>query len=110
MSAKAFWHTRMQARPDFTTPAALTTIETEAFSGTAAAYVYLSDGVRSVAGAAFASCPRLAYVRVPVGCTDIALDAFPAGVTLLTTSNDVANILYSLVYEHVMVGQSGYDE
>ena len=80
----AFYDTSLpNVNPGFVTPGALITIENEAFYGISASYVYLSDSVRSIGNGAFAGCPNLKYVRIPMNCTSIASDAFPAGTVLL---------------------------
>lgn len=69
--------------PDFILPAALTTIENEAFVGGAFAYVKLPDNAVSISSRAFADCPNLAYIYIPEATKSISTTAFD-GVTGLT--------------------------
>ena len=68
--------------PDFTTPGNLRTIESEAFAGTAASFVWIRDGVTSVGSQAFDGCSRLQFVRIPDSCTSIGENAFPKSAIL----------------------------
>ena len=72
---------------DFTLPAFLTTIESEAFAGSAFTYAKLPEGCTSIGWHAFADCPNLAYIYIPEGCA-IDADAFSgvSGLTILGTS------------------------
>ena len=76
--------------PDFTTPSALTTIDQEAFFGTAASFIWLADGVTSIGDGAFAGCEGLRFIRIPRQCTSIGTDAIPAGVTILCERDSAA--------------------
>ena len=69
--------------PDFVTPDQLTQMETEAFSGTAATFIWLTDGVASIGDGAFANCKGLHFVRIPYSCHSIGEKAIPAGTVLL---------------------------
>ena len=91
-----------KVNPDFMTPAALTTIEEEAFSGVSASFVWLSDNVSSVGSGAFSDITGLTYVRIPTGCTEIAPDAFPTDTTLLVPDGYDTEILDDLGYTNVM--------
>lgn len=62
--------------PDFTLPAMLTTIESEAFTGGAFAYVKLPENAVSIGWHAFADCPNLTYVYIPALTTQIDDEAF----------------------------------
>lgn len=68
--------------PALVLPASLTTIDTEAFAGSAFSYVKVPDGARYIGNRAFADCPRLRYIYIPAECM-ICFDAFQ-GVTGLT--------------------------
>ena len=80
------------AGPDFVLPAALTTIDAEAFTGGAFSYVKLSDKTTSIGARAFADCPNLRYVYIPEATTGIAGDAFSGvdGLTILGKSGSYA--------------------
>ena len=80
------------AGPDFVLPAALTTIDAEAFAGGAFSYVKLSDKTTSIGARAFADCPKLRYVYIPETTTGIAGDAFSGvdGLTILGKSGSYA--------------------
>jgi len=103
VSATAFLDTGLLVVPDLVTPEGLTDIGDEAFSGTHANYVYLSDSVRSVGRDAFAGCDVLAFVRVPTGCTLIGAGAFPENVTLLLPYGGDPVYLYQLGYQNAVV-------
>ena len=62
--------------PDFILPAALTTIEDEAFTGGAFTYVKLPDKAVSIGWHAFADCPNLAFIYIPALTTQIDEEAF----------------------------------
>ncbi len=68
--------------PDFTLPAALSSIEDEAFCGIAAVSVRLPETVTGIGDRAFADCPALRQIIIPTGVTEIDEDAF-AGVERL---------------------------
>ena len=59
-----------------TLPAALTTIQSEAFCGTAANAVVIPSGVKCIESRAFADSAKLMYVNIPESVTSIASDAF----------------------------------
>ena len=71
--------------PDFILPASLKTIEEEAFSGGAFAYVKLPEGIESIQTRAFADCLNLKYIYIPESTTMIHITAFEnvAGLTIL---------------------------
>ena len=69
--------------PDFILPEDLTTIETEAFSGSNPRFVWLCGEVTTIGSNAFASCDNLEYVYIPFGCESIGENAFPAGTRIL---------------------------
>ena len=69
-------------------PAGLRTIDEEAFSGISASFVWLSDNTKTIGSKAFAGCTHLQYVRIPEGCTSIAIDAFPKTTVLLVPEYD----------------------
>ena len=84
----SFWHTNLPAvNPDFRVPSGLQTIEAEAFSGSSASFVWLSDNTTTIGSKAFAECPNLQYVRIPDDCYSIAPDAFPKNTILLIPDN-----------------------
>ena len=62
--------------PDILVPSALKTIEAEAFSGIAAKWVKLAEGVKSIGSKAFTDCSNLRGIYIPRSCTSIAADAF----------------------------------
>ena len=57
-------------------PDGLETIESEAFIGIGHDAVIIPDGCREIGSKAFADCPNLIYVRIPLSVTSIAPDAF----------------------------------
>ena len=81
--------------PDFVTPSSLKTIEEEAFSGTKARFVWLSDSVETIGSSAFAGCSSLKYVYVPNDCGSIGTGAFPVNTVIIgyygTVAEDFAN-------------------
>jgi len=62
------------ATPDFTLPAAMTTVEAEAFAGAKMAVVYIPDGVTTLGSKAFAYCTNLTQIRIPASVTVIPAD------------------------------------
>ena len=60
---------------DLILPDDLTTIEDEAFMGTDAAIVHIPASVTEIGSRAFADCPNLRHINLPVGAT-LADDAF----------------------------------
>ena len=88
----AVWAGPDQTAPDFILPAALTTIETEAFAGGAFSYVKLSENVTAIQSRAFADCPKLRYIYIPEATTTIAKDAFSgvSGLTIFGASGSYA--------------------
>ncbi len=74
--------------PDFVTPSALQTVEDEAFAGIAARYVWLSENVTGIGKNAFAGCPDLKYVYIPIDCASIEEGAFPSGTILMGFADD----------------------
>ena len=56
------------ADPDFTLPAAMTTVEAEAFEGIAASAVYIPDTCDYIDDYAFRNCPNLTMIRIPADC------------------------------------------
>ena len=85
----SFWATHLsEIHPDFAVPSALQTIESEAFSGISASFVWLSDNTTTIGSKAFANCSNLQYVRIPAGCSSIAADAFPKSTILLIPESD----------------------
>ena len=71
------------AAPDFVVPAALKTIEEEAFEGGAFAFVKLSEETESIQNRAFADCPNLRYIYIPEATESIHRNAFE-GISELT--------------------------
>lgn len=57
-------------------PAGLDSVEDEAFTGLACEAAIIPDGCREIGARAFADCPNLIYVRIPLSVTYIAPDAF----------------------------------
>ena len=66
-----------------TLPAALMTVEPEAFAGVAAQRITLPDTVNSIAAGAFANCPNLILVDLPSNCEGIDADAFTGSGPLM---------------------------
>ena len=66
----------MQPEPDFILPAALTTIDAEAFKGAAFTYVKLSEQTTTIGENAFADCSLLAYAYIPEATVNIHPLAF----------------------------------
>lgn len=66
----------INAALDFILPAALTTIEEQAFEGGAFTCVKLSEQTVSICWHAFADCPNLAYIYIPALATQIDEEAF----------------------------------
>ena len=58
------------------TPGMLSTIDEEAFAGSAFTHVFLGDNVSVIESRAFANCGSLAYVYIPSSVQTIASDAF----------------------------------
>ncbi len=79
-------------QPDFTLPAALTTIGEEAFVGGAFTCVKLPDGAVSIGTRAFADCPNLAYIYIPASVTSIDTSAFGdmPSLTVIGTTGSTA--------------------
>ena len=73
-------------------PASLTTIEAEAFMGSAFTYVKLSENTSTIEARAFADCPNLDYIYIPRRTVVIAQDAFAGveGLTILGYSGSYA--------------------
>ena len=63
-------------KPDFVLPAALTTIDTEAFSGGMFSFVRLPERAVKICSNAFADCPNLKAIYISEETTEIASDAF----------------------------------
>ncbi len=61
--------------PDFTLPAFLTEVETEAFEGIATVVVEVPASCRSIGDRAFRNCPNLTQIRIPAGC-ELGTDVF----------------------------------
>lgn len=61
--------------PDFTLPAAISTIYESAFEGIAATIVYIPDNCTSIGKWAFKDCTNLTQIRIPANCA-IGTDAF----------------------------------
>lgn len=61
--------------PDFTLPAALTTVEAEAFEGIAASIVDVPESCTGIGDRAFRNCPNLTQIRIPAGCA-LGADVF----------------------------------
>ena len=90
--------------PDFVTPQNLRTVESAAFSGTGAEYVWLNEDIQSIGDDAFADSALL-YVYIPGGCGAIGSGAFPAGTVILggLTSQGGAG------YAKTWAEQNGYE-
>ena len=73
----AHWN---KIEPDFILPAALTTIEEEAFMNAAFTYTVLPETCTTIGSRAFAYCPNLKHIYIPEATIAIATDAFE-GVT-----------------------------
>ena len=56
------------ANPDFTLPAAMTTVGAEAFEGIGASAVYIPDTCGYIDDYAFRNCPNLTMIRIPADC------------------------------------------
>ena len=78
--------------PDFILPADLKAIESDAFSGISARFVWIPDGVKSIGDNAFAECPNLEYVYLPYSCEadKIGDSIFPAGIKVLVLEGSPA--------------------
>jgi hypothetical protein len=61
--------------PDFILPAALTTVEAEAFEGIAASVVDIPANCTSIGDHAFRNCPNLTQIRIPENCA-LGVDVF----------------------------------
>ena len=62
--------------PDFVLPAALTTIQAQAFANIHATIVYIPDGVTTLGSKAFGMCYNLTQIRIPATVTVIPPDLF----------------------------------
>lgn len=69
---------------EFTPPAALTTIEAEAFTGLPMRCVRIPGNTQSIGSSAFANCENLICVYIPDSVTQIASDAFSGCNAYLT--------------------------
>ena len=79
--------------PDFTPPAALLSIEDEAFRGCAFSYVKLGENTAEIGALAFAESPNLKYVFIPATVTAIGTGAFQntaPGFTILAPADSFA--------------------
>ena len=68
-------------------------MEAEAFAVVPVRVVYIPDDTETIGAGAFARCPNLAQVRVPLSVTAIAADAFagcPAGLVIFGTPGSYA--------------------
>ena len=78
--------------PDFTLPASLTSIDSEAFAGGAFTYVLIPATATEIGPRAFAGCPQLRYVELLNPDTGIDLSAFEGDtdVTIIGASEETA--------------------
>ena len=67
---------RKLANPDFVLPAALTSIQDEAFASARFRAVKLPDGLKKIGPGAFRNCARLEQIEIPASVVSIADDAF----------------------------------
>ena len=74
--------------PDFILPADTRVIESEAFSGTDARFVWISEKVESIGDNAFTGCQNLKYVFIPYSCNSIGKNTFPEGTKILVYDSD----------------------
>ena len=77
-------------RPDFVLPAALTSVESEAFAGIAARVVYIPDGCLSIGANAFSACANLVQVRIPGSVTNNAFSGCPQGIVVFGVEGSAA--------------------
>ncbi len=106
----SFWATHLpEITPDFRVPSDLRVIESEAFSGISASFVWLSNSTTTIGSKAFANCSNLRYVRIPEGCSAIAVDAFPKGTILLIPEYDsyIENFAETNGYAYVRIFLGG---
>lgn len=85
--------------PDFILPAALVTIEEEAFRGDAFTYVRLSENVTSIGARAFADCPNLRHIYIAEKTTSIDDDAFE-GIAALVIHGVEGSYAQTYAQEH----------
>lgn len=77
----------------FNIPAGMSAIGDESFRGIAAASVLVPDDVKSIGKAAFADCPNLTKIYIPVGVTridDTAFDHCPGTLTIIGAAGSTA--------------------
>lgn len=77
---------------DMLLPAALTTIEDEAFYGMPVSSVYCPDGLKTIGAKAFANCNALKKIRIPSSVTKIDGSAFDGckGLLIFGTKGSTA--------------------
>lgn len=77
--------------PDFTLPAAISTVDESAFEGIAATIVYIPDTCTNIGKWAFKDCSKLTQIRIPAKCS-IGTDAFSgcAKVVIFGTKGSAA--------------------
>ena len=85
--------------PDFVLPAALTTIEAEAFQNSVTTWVVLPDTIESIGRLAFADCGKLSRVDIPVASVEIDPEAF-ANSPRVTIFAPAGGTVQSFAEEH----------
>ncbi len=84
--------------PDFTLPAAITTVEEEAFMGAGMSVVLVPATCTSIGARAFKNCQSLTQIRIPAGCA-ICADAFD-GCSLLYVYSAAGSPAETYCQEH----------
>ncbi len=93
--------------PDFILPESLCTIESDAFSGISATYVFLPenrDGKTIIGDRAFANCKHLQYIQIS-DCTEIEISdsAFSdcnSNLTIIDDAESVGDTIYDYSVDH----------
>ena len=81
-------------------PGSLKEIGVEAFMNVSADSIVIPDGTISIASRAFADCPNLSYIFIPMSVEDIADDAFDGCESSLTIHCIEGSFAQEYAYSH----------